>query len=392
MPTAVRDFDLWNGGDGLEGLDGYDRAFVLVRIGGRPIGVVRALLDSSSLSRAEIEGGLSPQALWTAQVDRLHQHIGLTEPERTVAISATVAICTRDRPDDLQRCLEGISRLRPGDHEVLVIDNAPSDDRSMEVAKRFPVRYVREDRPGLDHARNRAVAEARGEVIAYIDDDATPDRDWLYELLANYRQPLVVGVTGLTMPFELECEAQEQFEDLAPFSKGFERRVFGGQRTNPLAVGRVGAGANMSFRRSVFDVVGGFDNALDAGTLTKSGGDHEMFTRVLRAGYRIVYEPRALNWHRHRRTYAELRAAIYGYGVGAYAALTRALIVDREIGAIAVAWSWFLHDQWPMVRGALRGKTRRMPPDLVFAELKGCMTGPGAYLKMRRRLRKAVAR
>jgi GT2 family glycosyltransferase len=392
LPTAVREFDLWNGGDRLDGLDGYERAFVLVRSRGRPIASVRLPVRNGKVAKGDIEAAMSPQDIWRAQVDRLHEQLGLSEPEPAVSISATVAICTRDRPDDLQRCLEGVSRLRPGSHEVLVVDNKPSDDRSMHVARRFPVRYVREDRPGLDHARNRAIAEARGEVIAFIDDDATPDPDWLHNLLANYRQPLVVAVTGLTMPFELECEAQEQVEEYASFSRGFQRRVFGGQNTNPLAVGRVGAGANMSFRRSVFEVVGGFDNALDAGTLTKSGGDHEMFTRVLRAGFRIVYEPSAVNWHRHRRTYAELKSAIYGYGVGAYAALTRALFVEGDLGAIAAAWAWFRHEQWSMLKAALRGKTRRMPPDLVFAELKGCLAGPWAYFRMRMRLRGEGAR
>ena len=130
-------------------------------------------------------------------------------------------------------------------------------------------------------------------------------------------------------------EAQEWFERLSPFGRGFERRLFDGTRDDPVAVARAGAGANMALRRTVLEEVGPFDEALDAGTETRSGGDHEMFGRILAAGYRIVYEPRAVSWHRHRRTWEELREAIHGYGVGVYAMWTRRLMVDRELGRAA---------------------------------------------------------
>ncbi|MCA1627002.1 MAG: glycoside hydrolase family 2, partial [Acidobacteria bacterium] len=96
---------------------------------------------------------------------------------------------------------------------------------------------------------------------------------------------------------------------------------------------------NMALRRSAVEQVGFFDEALDAGTPARSGGDNEMFTRILLAGYRIVYEPAALNCHRHRRTWEELRAAIYGYGVGVYAAWTRSLLVEGELSALKVAFN-----------------------------------------------------
>ena len=70
----------------------------------------------------------------------------------------------------------------------------------------------------------------------------------------------------------------------------------------------------MAFRRTGFERFGLFDEALDAGTPARSGGDTEMFSRVLAAGLRIVYEPAALCWHRHRRTWPELCDTLYGYG------------------------------------------------------------------------------
>src|SRR5207247_10340890 len=70
--------------------------------------------------------------------------------------------------------------------------------------------------------------------------------------------------------------------------------------------GIAGTGANMAFRRTIFDEVGCFDPAMGPGTVTRSGDDLEMFFRIVKEGHLLVYEPRAVVRHRHRRTYAEL--------------------------------------------------------------------------------------
>jgi len=140
----------------------------------------------------------------------------------------------------------------------------------------------------------------------------------------------------------------------------------------------------MALRRSVLEYVGFFDEALDAGTPTHSGGDTEMFSRILSRGYRIVYEPAALNWHRHRRSWEELRRTIYGYGVGVYAFWTRSLLVEGELGVLRAAPVWFLRYQ---LRALLRSLFRRpnsLPLDLLLAELRGCLRGPFAYLTSRK--------
>jgi GT2 family glycosyltransferase len=209
--------------------------------------------------------------------------------------------------------------------------------------------------------------------------------------LKNYTRERVICVTGMTMPLELETEGQEAFERYNPFNKGFYRKLYDSLH-DPLATGSVGAGANMSFRRSVIDLVGEFDEALDAGTLTQSGGDHEYFTRILRAGYYIVYEPDALNWHRHRRTMEETRKAIFGYGVGVYAYWTKLFWYDKEFTVIRYTWGWFWYDQLRNLYRSLLKKPGHQPLSLVTAELKGCLKGPGAYFKARRLAKKnAVA-
>jgi GT2 family glycosyltransferase len=231
----------------------------------------------------------------------------------TPLASATIAICTRERPDDLRRALAGIARQVGLEHDVLVVDNGPPTTATREVVAEFGgVRYVCEPRRGLNAARNRALAEARGDIVAFCDDDAVPEPEWLAALAANFADPRVMCATGLTLPIELETEAQELFEQYSPFAKGFRRRVFDWERHNPLMAGQVGAGANMALRRGVAALVGGFDERLDGGMPTRSGGDHEMFIRLLTAGYRIAYDPAAVSWHRHRRTMDDVVDTVYG--------------------------------------------------------------------------------
>ncbi|HSK09443.1 MAG TPA: glycosyltransferase, partial [Vicinamibacterales bacterium] len=239
---------------------------------------------------------------------------------------------------------------------------------------------------GLNAARNRALREARHDLVAFTDDDAVVDPGWLAALARNFEDPRVLCSTGLTMPAELETEAQELFEVYTPFSRGFDRRVFDPTSTSPLAVGPVGAGANMALRRSILDRVGEFDEALDGGTPTRSGGDHEMFSRILASGFHIVYDPAALSWHRHRRTMEELRETVRGYGTGVYAMWTRALLTGRDYGVFKQAYLWLRHGQVPELLRSLRPATRRVPLRLLAAEWRGCLAGPRAYLVSRRQV------
>lgn len=394
LAIAVREAEFSTFPDRLEGLAPYERAHFLVRLHGRPIGRVTVDVTGGAVTRSALEATFDNSMRWACHLARLHEAIGWDPQEHSPGPmpTATVAICTRDRPDDLDRCLRGVQALHPDGQDVLVVDNCPSDDRSEQVVRTFPgVRYVREPKPGLNNARNRALTEATGEIVAFIDDDATPDPGWLRALLRNYDRPVVMSVTGLTMPLVMDEPAQELFESYSTFTRGFHRRVFDPFQGDPLFVGDIGSGANMSMRRSLAQEVGLFDPALDAGTPTQSGGDHEMFTRILTRGFHIVYEPEAVNWHRHRRTYAELRKTVYGYGVGVYSALTRALVHDGEWGVFRVAFAWLRHAQIPGLWRALRRKPGAQPLDLILAELEGCLKGPWSYWTSSRRA-KAMSR
>ncbi len=97
----------------------------------------------------------------------------------------TVAVCTRDRVTDLALCLDALIDFDYPALDLLVVDNAPDTDATARLVCHYHsrVRYLCEPRPGLDWARNRAVHEARGDILAFTDDDAVVDRGWVTALV-----------------------------------------------------------------------------------------------------------------------------------------------------------------------------------------------------------------
>jgi GT2 family glycosyltransferase len=161
-----------------------------------------------------------------------------------------------------------------------------------------------ESKPGLSHARNLGVASARFDVIAFTDDDARPDPEWLHTIAQAFTDPHVMAVTGLVLPALLDTRAQSLFEyACGGMGKGARPAVFAGNAmsaTARMAAERLGVGANMSFRRSVFERVGPFDTTLGVGSPGRAAEDLDMFHRVVAAGMTLRYEPAAMVRHHHR--------------------------------------------------------------------------------------------
>jgi GT2 family glycosyltransferase len=308
-------------------------------------------------------------------------------PHANATPLVTVAVCTRDRADDLARCLDALCRLDYPTLDFLVVDNAPATDAAAAVAGRYPaVRYVREPRAGLNWARNRAILECRGELLAFTDDDAVADPAWVTALVAVFAAaPQVMAVTGLVVPFELATPAQRTFEAYGGFGRGARRRWFRARPGRPAALefggaGAFGTGANMAYRRELFAAIGGFDPALDVGTVTNGGGDLEMFFRVLKHGHTLVYEPAAVVKHRHRREMPALRTQIANNGVGFYAYLTRTAMAypDERVPVIRLGAWWFAWWSLRRLARALAGR-ETVPLTLVWVELVGSLRGPFRY-------------
>lgn len=237
----------------------------------------------------------------------------------------SVVICTRDRPQDLARCLASFSGQTRRPDQLLVVDNASGSDETRAVALAAGTDYVREDRPGLDIARNTGALRAEGDLVVYTDDDVVLHPHWLARMAAAFDAPEIWAVTGLVLPAELDTEAQVIFERHWGFGRGFRRRDFGPafyaqHKRRACPSWDIGAGASMAFRKSVFDRIGLFDERLDVGAAGCSG-DSEYWNRILHYGGTCRYEPAAIAFHRHRRDRAGLSRQIRAYMSGHVAAL-----------------------------------------------------------------------
>ena len=309
-----------------------------------------------------------------------------TEPPRAPSQlpSASVVICTRDRPGPLADVLNSLARQSHRHREIIVVDNASSDGRTRAAAQAAGVTYVFEPRPGLDIARNTGARSATSEIVAYTDDDVVLHDRWLERLCAAFDDEAVMAVTGLVLPAELATDAQRQFERYWCFGRGYRRIDFGpaffaSDRTRGCHAWEIGAGASMAFRRDCFSSVGMFDERLDVGAAGCSG-DSEYWHRVLSRGFVCRYEPSAVAFHVHRRDAKALQRQIFAYMRGHTAALLvqfertgnwgnirrLALTLPYEYGRRVL--------RYLVVRGGARDAT-------LSQEIAGCIAGVWYYLK-----------
>ncbi len=394
----------------------YGRARVLLRLHGDPVGFVHLPLTGGTAAIGDVMQMVSGEVWDAARAHLAGEDLeapaleDLTEarswPQPTTLCrtrprtgpSITVVVCTRNRPEQLSHCLAGLGALTYGDLEVVVVDNAPSDDATHSVFQeavgqdsRF--RYVIEPRPGLSCARNRGLEAALGEFIAYTDDDVSVDEVWVDGLVRGFaRRSDVDCVTGLVCTKSLDSAAESYFDARVTWGGSCSARIFdmrdsAGDALFPYSPGIFGTGANMAFRSSTLRALGGFDEALGAGTRTGGGEDLDIFVRLLQSGAALAYEPSAVVWHAHRADYAALGRQMWAYGTGLSAFLTKHLLDTRTRSAvlrrIPGGVSRLLH-----VPGATKHSLgpATVPPSrsLLLRELGGFSVGPLAYVQARR--------
>jgi GT2 family glycosyltransferase len=300
------------------------------------------------------------------------------------ATTSSLVICTRDRPEELQRCLAGLHRQSVPPGEVIVVDNASRAATTRDVALAAGVTYLREDRPGLDFARNTGATAASGEIVIYADDDTELHPRLIEHTLAAFDDPKIVAMTGLVLPATLRTEAQWLFEDQWSFGRGYERidydqNFYRVTRAKGCPAWTIGAGANMAFRRTIFDAIGLFDERLDVGQAGCSG-DSEYWYRILAAGYTCRYEPTAVVWHHHRLEMAALSSQIYHYMRGHTAAL---MVQFERTGDLGNLYRAFVAMPYYYARRCLGRLVRGTVPSNRFLaeQVKGSIAGIWFYLR-----------
>lgn len=357
---------------------------LIVRRQHRPIGFwMQALAPKSVLEPKALANLLAQNLSHKLLQESLRAEL-MPAPKTDGFPTLSVAICTKDRPQNVERCLDSLLPLQQAKgaaFEILVVDNAPADGRTEAlVAARPTVRYVREPKPGLNFARNRAIAAATGELLAYLDDDVVVDAGWLAGLQEAWAEnPDAPAFTGLVLPYELETEAQILFERGGGFRRGFEKIRYGqslpGNPLHPCGAGIFGAGCNMAFQRQVLRKLGGFDEALDTGAPLPGGGDLDIFYRVIRAGFPLVYEPQYLVFHQHRREVERLRHQYWTWGLGFMAFVIKSYGSDPpQRSQLRRLILWWLKYQLRQVKARLRGR-HPLPLPMLLSEFWGGIVG-----------------
>lgn len=246
--------------------------------------------------------------------------------------SCTVVICTRDRAELLDRCLDAVARLEYAQFNVLVVDNAPTTTDTRDVAKRWSVDYVLEPIPGLSRARNRGARSASVEIVAYLDDDSVPRRDWLTHLVAEFDDRRTMAAAGRILPIGADATAELLSRWTGSLDRGIARRAV--TVAHPLwfelvNFGGIGAGCNMAVRREAFEVWPGFDERLGRGAVIECGEDDFAFFALVELGYQVVYAPGAVVHHPDRPD-VEKRRSEFIRDVTASAGYLTLLFVEKS--------------------------------------------------------------
>jgi glycosyltransferase involved in cell wall biosynthesis/GT2 family glycosyltransferase len=402
----------------------YGAIFCLVRLHRQPLGIVEIELPPSGLEPAsladQIEAGLADAIDEHLASDGLERRRlgpgGLAAPERPACSQAreeflarapliSVVIPTRDRPERAAEAIASVLRCDyPSDrYEVILVDNRPDGAADLGAATTGTladdrVRVLHEPVPGGANARNTGMANARGEIVAFTDDDVVADRDWLMTVARAFDgQPGVGAASGLVMPLELETQAQVWFEAYARFSGRFHRRAYdlGPNRPEddplfPFDIGVLGTGANMAFRVEALRQAGCLDPAFNTKALP-NGTDVEALLRVMLSGWTVVHDPAAIVKHAHQREYHQLERRVYGYGLGLTAVLTKSLLHNpRLLPELARKLPRGLAFALSPSSAKNAEKKEDFPGELTRLELRGMLRGPLAYARGRREARRAA--
>lgn len=387
-----------------------DRARLLIRLHGHPLGFVELPATGSAPAPAEVRrqvlADLGTDLSRHLEADAMELPAGIDAlPEANCALDPgstgepmTLVVCTRDRPDILRGCLGSVSQLSHPDFEVIVVDSASrgagtAESFEREVGDDPRFHLVREDQPGLSRARNRGLAEAAHRLVAFTDDDVTVDADWLTRLDAGFARRCDVGcVTGLVPAARLDDAGQQYFEQRYSWSADMAPRFYdlGDNRDPsplfPYSPGIFGTGANFAVDGPHLRSLGGFDEALGAGARAAGGEDLDAFVRILRSGKALVREPAAIVWHTHRSDPEELRRQLYTYGMGLSAFFTKQLFDRQTAGELLRRIPQGVRKAARIWGPLRRSDTPGPPPGVGGQELRGLVAGPLAYLRGRREL------
>ena len=287
------------------------------------------------------------------------------------------------RPVELERCLNAVALQAYPSLDVIVVDNSTGDEHTRSLAQRFGARYVCEPRRGLCKARNRGALVSSAEIVAYLDDDAIPDRDWLAGFAKAFQDERVMGVAGRTIPLALDTESEKLFARVRgpAYDRPFPIVV---DRDTPdwfdiAGFGGIGPGCNMALRRSAFEKWPGFHEGTDRGTPVYGGGEQHAFYSLVDLGFAVAYTPDAVVRHPLPESMEALRSR-YLRDLTASTAYFTMMLVEEPKHRLST-----LRYLWESVRGKERS-WRSLPESRprvvpVYRSAAALVLGPFKYFQ-----------
>ena len=211
----------------------------------------------------------------------------------------SVVVCSHNGSRTIRECLERVQELDHPDYEIIVVDDGSTDDTGA-LARECGVRVIATDNQGLSNARNTGLSAATGEIIAYIDDDAYPDRHWLSYLAGAFRRSAHAAIGGPNYPPPRDGPVAEC---VAHAPGGPVHVLFSDQEAEHIP------GCNMAFRTSALRGIGGFDSQFRV-----AGDDVDVCWRLHEKGLTIGYCAAAVVWHHRRNSIRAFWKQQAGYG------------------------------------------------------------------------------
>ncbi len=292
---------------------------------------------------------------------------------RAGTLDMSVIICTRDRGDTLLPAVQSVLKdiSDDGSAELLVIDqggdSGVADLLAPILAKDSRLRYFHETTVGLSTARNAAMRVARGELVAFTDDDCTVEPGWSAALKETFAARPEVGIIF----GHVERAEHDASKGFLPGFKAREglltrKRVFSG-------TSRWGIGANMALRRVAWERIGPFDELLGAGAPLKSSEDLDYVLRALHHRIGIYHSGRARVIHYGFRPQALVAGLIKGYALGCGAMYAKHVRSgDLFVTVLMVVDNG--RTAWNIFRNALRGQ-RPIGANILIYGMKGIWRG-----------------
>ena len=211
----------------------------------------------------------------------------------------SVVVCSYNGARTIRDTMEGLARLNYPDYEVIVVDDG-STDATAAIARGYDVRLISTPNRGLSNARNTGLEAATGEIVAYIDDDAWPDPDWLIYVAATFRTTQHVGVGGPNLP----PPGDGALAACVANAPGGPNHVLLSDREAEHI-----PGCNMAFRRDALLAIGGFDPRFRV-----AGDDVDVCWKLQARGGTLGFHAAAVVWHHRRNSARAYWRQQRGYG------------------------------------------------------------------------------